>query len=122
MLLEFRSKATGGFFMMPHTFREVCRALDFEYAESGAWQPEVLPGYLAKLEETVELERKRIEEQRRIEREQFLAGLGFLDPEKEKEEQERHDNLVSFGQRTYPLRDMISLSIKAGVPVMWGIP
>jgi hypothetical protein len=42
-LLEFRSKAAGGFFMMPDTFRTVCKVLGRAYSESGSLPPEDIP-------------------------------------------------------------------------------
>ena len=45
-VLEFRSPASGGFFMMPTTFQGICEVLERPYAESGCWLPEDLPGSL----------------------------------------------------------------------------
>ena len=47
-VLEFRSPASGGFFMMPTTFQGICEVLERPYSESGCWLPEDLPGVIGK--------------------------------------------------------------------------
>ncbi len=120
-LLEFRSKCAGGFFLMPETFQEICKVVRCSYSERGCWPPNELKQILDLLEEEVAREKK----QKAIGDEEFrkreLAGRGSLSFDVE-EERQRRDNYVSFGMRTFPLREMIRESIKKQVPVMWGIP
>lgn len=121
-LLEFRSKASGGFFLMPETFKEVCKVLSRPYSESGSWPVEDLEGILQILEAEVSREkiaRKRIEE---TIRQESLAGRDYASFDKQEEQRRQFENQVSFGMRTFPLREMLSAAIKKGVPVMWGVP
>lgn len=120
-LLEFRSKCAGGFFLMPETFQEICKVVRCPYSERGCWPPNELKQILELLEEEVAREKK----QKALGDEEFrkreLAGRGSSSFDVE-EERQRRDNYVSFGMRTFPLREMIRESIKKQVPVMWGIP
>ncbi len=121
-LLEFRSKAAGGFFLMPETFKEVCKVISRPYAESGSWPAEDLQGILQALEAEVSREkitRKHIEETMR---QKSLAGRDYEAFEKEEEQRRAFENQVSFGMRTFPLREMLQAAIKKRVSVMWGVP
>ncbi len=121
-LLEFRSKAAGGFFLMPETFKEVCKVLSRPYSESGSWPAEDLKEILQALEREVSQEkitRKNIEE--RI-RQKSLEGRDYASFDKQEEERRQFENQVSFGMRTFPLREMLQAAIKKDVPVMWGVP
>ena len=121
-LLEFRSKAAGGFFLMPATFQEVCKVLSRNYSESGSWDAEDLEKILQILEREVtreKVERKNIGE---MLRQKSLAGRGYAAIDRQEEEQRQFENQVSFGMRTFPLREMLRAAIKKGVPVMWGVP
>jgi len=120
-LLEFRSKAAGGFFMMPATFKEVCRVAKRSFSPSGCWPLEDLPGILQSLEVEVLEEKKRLQEQEKRYREQELAGRGYPDFEQQ-EAQKRREEFVSFGMRTMPLREMLRLAIAKEQSIMWGVP
>ena len=62
-LLEFRSKAAAGFYMMSDTFKAVCRVLGRDYGESGCLPPEDLPPLIEKLSDEIEREKAWIAEQ-----------------------------------------------------------
>ena len=94
-LLEFRSPAAGGFFMMPETFASICKVIGRPYAESGCWLPEYQAGIIEKLE--AEIEREKV----------------LLEKAKER---------VSFAMRVFPLLEMLREAQKKEVKVMWGVP
>lgn len=121
-LLEFRSPAAGGFFMMPTTFRSVCEVLNKSYAQEGCWLPEDLPHILTALEEEVEREKKLLEEQKAKRDERELAGRGAFLTYEEEEEEKKLLERVSFAMRVYPLIEMLRAAIKKEAKVMWGVP
>ena len=112
-LLEFRSPASGGLFMMPTTFQGICEVLDRPYAESGCWLPEDLPAVIEKIEAAVKREKEMIAEAKRRQHEKELKG----EPG-ERKENER----VTFSMRVYPLLEMLHAAQKKGKKVMWGVP
>lgn len=121
-LLEFRSPAAGGFFMMPDTFRSVCKALDKDYAAEGCWLPEDLPEILRRIEQEVEREKILLAAQKAKREERERAGRSaFLSYEEEEEEKKLLER-VSFGMRVFPLTEMLRLAIKKNAKVMWGVP
>lgn len=92
------------------------------YSESGSWPAEDLKEILQALEREVSQEkitRKNIEE--RI-RQKSLEGRDYASFDKQEEERRQFENQVSFGMRTFPLREMLQAAIKKDVPVMWGVP
>ena len=121
-LLEFRSKAAGGFFMMPDTFKTVCKVLGRPYSESGSLPPEDIPAAIRLLEQEIETERIFMAEQEKKRAQKEREGrAGFMTYEEEEEERKLAQR-VSFRMRVFPLMDMLQAAAKKGVPVMWGVP
>ena len=56
-LIEFRSKAAAGFYMMPASFSQVCKVWGRGYSEQGSIPPEDLPDLITRLEAAVKLEK-----------------------------------------------------------------
>ncbi|MGN1208917.1 MAG: DUF1840 family protein [Duodenibacillus sp.] len=123
-LLEFRSPAAGGFFMMPTTFKGVCEVLNRPYAESGCWMPEDLPSVIKALEEAIEREKAVLEEikRRREERERKGGYLSFEEEEKAQLEEEKAKERVSFTVRVFPLMQMLQAARSKDKKVWWGVP
>lgn len=125
-LLEFRSPAAGGFFMMPETFASVCKVIDRPYAESGCWLPEYQAAIIEKLEAEVGREKVLLESIKKRERERELAGRrvfkSFEEEEQEEEENKKAKERVSFAMRVFPLLEMLRAAQKKQVKVMWGVP
>ncbi len=125
-LLEFRSPAAGGFFMMPETFASICKVIGRPYAESGCWLPEYQAGIIEKLEAEIEREKVLLEALKKRERERELAGRSvfksFEEEEKEEEEKKQAKERVSFAMRVFPLLEMLREAQKKEVKVMWGVP
>ncbi len=121
-LLEFRSPASGGFFMMPETFQGICEVLERLYSESGCWLPEDLPGVIEKLEAAVRREKEMIAEAKARQREQNLKGAPGANPWPDEEEERKEQERVTFSMRVYPLLEMLHAAQKKNVKVMWGVP
>ena len=120
-LLEFRCKAAGGFFMMPATFKEVCKVLNRPYAESGSWPEEDVAGILEVLEKEVQQARDRAAQEDKAWAEENLRGRGYMTYEQEEEQKKRLER-VNFATRVFPMLEMLRAAQKRGVPVMWGVP
>lgn len=120
-LLEFRSKAAGGFFLLPATFQEICKVLGRSFSQSGSWTVDELPQILETLEQEVAREKKMLATEEATLREKEACGRGYPTEGEEQRRRQRED-FVSFGMRTVPLREMLRAAIAKRVPVMWGIP
>lgn len=121
-LLEFRSPAAGGFFMMPDTFRAVCKVLDKDYAAEGCWLPEDLPKILQLIEQEVAREKVLLEAQKAKREERERAGRSAFLSYEEEEEEKKLMQRVSFAMRVFPLTEMLRAAIKKKAKVMWGVP
>lgn len=121
-LLEFRSKAAGGFFLMPETFREICKVVSRPYSESGSWPKEDLTEILSRLDAEIARETATLSQINEESRQKDLAGREYLSFEEEDELQRVREKRVSFRMRTFPLREMLEAAIKKDVPIMWGVP
>ena len=123
-LLEFRSPASGAFFMMPETFKTICEVLGREYVGSGCWLPEDMPAMIKRLEEEVERERIKLEDakRRREEREKASWPMSFEQEEELKKQKELEAQRVSFGMRVYPLVEMMHAAVKKEKKLMWVSP
>lgn len=121
-LLEFRSKAAAGFYMMPDTFKAVCKVLGRAYAEKGCFPSEDLPALINKLSDEVEREKVWIAEQlakrEKLERE---GRGGFMTYEEEEEEKKAREH-VPLSVRIYPLLEMMQKAVAKKQNVMWGVP
>lgn len=121
-LLEFRSKAAAGFYMMSDTFKAVCRVLGRDYGESGCLPPEDLPPLIEKLSDEIEREKAWIAEQvakrEKLERE---GRGGFMTFEEEEEEKKAREH-VPMSVRIFPLLDMMQKAATKKQNVMWGVP
>lgn len=119
-LLEFRSKAAAGFYMMSDTFKAVCRVLGRDYGESGCLPPEDLPPLIEKLSDEIEREKAWIAEQA-AKREKLERRGGFMTFEEEEEEKKAREH-VPMSVRIFPLLDMMQKAAKKKQNVMWGVP
>lgn len=122
-VLEFRSPASGGFFMMSETFQGFCEVLGRPYAASGCWLPEDLDGVIEKIEAAVQREKDMLAESRKRLCEHDLKGdPGALDWPYEEEEKRRENERVTFAMRAYPLLEMLRAARAKNKKVMWGVP
>lgn len=123
-LLEFRSPASGGLFMMPSTFQGICEVLDRPYSEAGCWLPEDLAEIIEKIEAAVQREKQLLAEAQERQRERELKGEpgALLWPEEEEEEKKKEQEKVTFAMRAYPLLEMLRAAQTKKKKVMWGVP
>lgn len=123
-VLEFRSPACGGIFMMPATFQGICEVLERPYSESGCWLPEDLAKVIDKIEAAARREKELMEEARQKQREHDLKGQpgAWAWPEEEEEEKRKEREKVTFAMRAYPLLEMLRTAQAKGKKVMWGVP
>ena len=113
-VLEFRSPASGGFFMMPTTFQGICEVLERPYSESGCWLPEDLPGVIEKLQAAVDREKDMIDQGKKRERERELKGYPGSNPWPDEEEEKKALEHVTFSMRVFPLLEMLRAAQKRG--------
>lgn len=121
-LLEFRSPAAGGFFMMETTFAEVCKVLGKKPEQSGCWLPEDLPAIIGKIESEVEREKAWLKEQEKLRKEKEDAGRGVFMTFAEEEEEAKQKAKVSFAMRVFPMLEMLHAANRKEAKVMWGVP
>lgn len=123
-VLEFRSPASGGLFMMPSTFQGICEVLDRPYSEAGCWLPEDLEEIIEKIEAAVQREKQLLAEAQERQRERELKGEpgALLWPEEEEEEKKKEQEKVTFAMRAYPLLEMLRAAQAKKKKVMWGVP
>ncbi len=124
-LLEFRSKAAAGFYMMPDTFRSVCRVIGREYSEQGCLLPEDLPALIQKLSDEIAREKALLTELQAKREKREREGRGFLSYEEEDErekEERRAAEKVPMSVRFFPLLEMMQRAQKKHQNVMWGVP
>ncbi len=124
-LLEFRSKAAAGFYMMPDTFRSACRVMGREYAEQGCLLPEDLPALIEKLTEEMAREKALLAEQQAKKAQREREKRGFLSYEEEDaqaEEEKKALERVPMSVRFFPLLEMMQKAQKKHQNVMWGVP
>lgn len=124
-LLEFRSKAAAGFYMMPDTFRSACRVMGREYAEQGCLVPEDLPALIQKLSDEIAREKALLAELQAKREMREREGRGFLSYEEEDEREEearRAAEKIPMSVRFFPLLEMMQRAQKKHQTVMWGVP
>lgn len=125
-LLEFRSPAAGGFFMMPETFATVCKVLNRPYAEQGCWLAQDLDAVIKALETEVRNETARLDEEKKLAREREAREAkcyrSYDEEEKAAEQKKRDEERVSFSMRVFPLLEMLRAARRKNAKVMWGVP
>ena len=123
-LIEFRSKASGGFFMPSATWDAICKRTGWRFSEQGVIEAEAVPEAAKRLAEEIErdnIEAVKAEEARRA-REAERAGRFLTYEEEEEERLEALRPAVRFSQRAFPVMEMLREAAKKNVPVMWGVP
>jgi hypothetical protein len=110
VIIEFRSKATGSFFMTQAVAQVIFDALGRELTPQGIFTADQVPGVRHELAAVVEKSRQ-----------QDRQALDQHD-EALREGQSRSEDLpVGLSQRAFPLLEMLTRAEKKGVPVVWGV-
>lgn len=110
MIIEFKSKAAGAFFMTEPVMKMVFAAMDLEFAPKGIFTEERVPLVREKLAAAVA--RSRQQDQARLHQHEDAARAG---------ETIGQDLPVGLSQRAFPLLEMLTAAEKKKVPVVWGV-
>ncbi len=110
MIIEFRSKAAGGFFMTEPVARLVLAALGREFAPKGIFTDEQVP-----------LMRQRLEEAIAGARGQDRAHQAGHEAAVQEGAASATDMPVGLSQRAYPLLEMLRAAERDNVSVVWGV-
>ncbi len=110
MIIEFKSKAIGGFFMTEPVMKIVFSAIGQEFSEKGIFTADQVPIVRAKLASVVE--QSRVADRGRLASHDEAVREG---------EAAAKDFPVGLSQRAFPLLEMLTAAEKKKVPVVWGV-
>lgn len=110
MIIEFKSKAAGAFFMTEPVMKMVFSAMGVAFSPKGIFTEEQVPGARAALASAIECAKQ-----------QDQARLGQHDEAVRLGEASGNDLPVGLSQRAFPLLDMLTAAEKQKVPVVWGV-
>lgn len=110
MIIEFKSKAAGAFFMTEPVMKMVFAAIDVEFAPKGIFTVERVP--LVREQLAAAVARSRQQDQARLSEHEEAARAG---------EAIGQDLPVGLSQRAFPLLEMLTAAEKKKVPVVWGV-
>lgn len=110
MIIEFKSKAAGAFFMTEPVAKLVFAAIDMELSEKGIFTADQVSAIRKKLEKAIEQSRQ-----------QDHANLMQHDNAVGNGEAISKEMPVGLSQRAFPLLDMLKAAEKKGVPIVWGV-
>lgn len=110
MIIEFKSKAAGAFFMTEPVMKMVFAAIDVEFTPKGIFTETQVPLIRERLAQAIE--RSRGADQARIHQHDDAVRQG---------EASGRDLPVGLSQRAFPLLEMLTAAEKKKVSVVWGV-
>lgn len=110
MIIEFKSKAAGAFFMTEPVARLVFSAMDVEFSAKGIFTETQIPAVREKL--ALAVARSRQQDQSRLNQHDDAVRQG---------EAQAKEMPVGLSQRAFPLLEMLIAAEKKNVPVVWGV-
>ena len=110
MIIEFKSKAAGAFFMTEPVMRMVFASIDQEFAPKGIFTEDRVPLVRQKLAQAVEQSRR-----------QDHARLNQHDDAMREGQATAQELPVGLSQRAFPLLEMLTAAEKKKVAVVWGV-
>lgn len=110
MIIEFKSKAIGGFFMTEPVMKMVFAAIGQEFSEKGIFTETQVPIVREKLQAVVEQSRHADRSRLESHDESVREGEALA-----------KDLPVGLSQRAFPLLEMLTAAEKKKVPVVWGV-
>ena len=110
VIIEFKSKATGSFFMTEAVAQIVFDALGRELTPQGIFTAEQVPAVRRELAAVVERSRQ-----------QDRQALDQHDEAVRQNERSAQDLPVGLSQRAFPLLDMLTRAEEKNVAVVWGV-
>jgi hypothetical protein len=110
VIIEFKSKASGAFFMTEPVAKMVFAAIGVAFAGKGIFTEDQVPGVRAKLAQAIDQSRA-----------QDRARLSEFDEAMRQGDAGSEELPVGLSQRAYPLLEMLEAAEKNRVPVVWGV-
>lgn len=110
MIIEFKSKAAGAFFMTEPVARMVFAAIGHEFSAKGIFTEEEVPVVRAKLSAVIDQSKTR--DRNAMNQHDDATKLG---------ESVSKELPIGLSQRAYPLLEMLSAAEKKKVSVVWGV-
>jgi hypothetical protein len=110
VIIEFKSKAAGAFFMTEPVMKMVFSAIGTEFSPKGIFTAERIPEIRRQL--AAAIERSRQQDQARIDQHHDQVREG---------EASAQEFPIGLSQRAFPLLEMLSAAEKKKVPVVWGV-
>ena len=110
MIIEFRSKAAGGFFMTEPVARQVFAALGREFEPKGIFTAEQVPQARQRLQDAIDRARGSDRAHQVGHESAVQEGAASAS-----------DMPVGLSQRAYPLLEMLCAAERKKVPVVWGV-
>ena len=108
MIITFKSKASGDVIMFRNIAKQLMEVMGKNVTDEGIVTLEQLPGAIAKLKAAVAEDKSKKEPENDDEPYGEPQAIGLSQP-------------VSFAQRAVPLISLMEYSLKAKVPVVWGV-
>ena len=110
MIIEFRSKAAGGFFMTEPVMKMVFAAIGQEFAAKGIFIEAQIPEVRSRLAVAIDQSRQRDQSRLNQHDESVREGLTAA-----------QELPIGLSQRAFPLLEMLTAAEKKKVPVVWGV-
>jgi hypothetical protein len=110
VIIEFRSKAAGGFFMTESVMRMVFVAIGQEFSSKGIFTEAQIPEIRGRLVAAIDQSRKQDQSRLNQHDESVREGLTAL-----------QELPIGLSQRAFPLLEMLTAAEKKKVPVVWGV-
>ena len=110
MIIEFKSKAAGAFFMTEPVMKMVFSAMQMEFSAKGIFTEEQVPQMRARL--AAAIDRAKQLDQARLSQHDGAVREG---------EASGRDLPIGLSQRAFPLLEMLTAAEKKKVSVVWGV-
>ena len=110
MIIEFKSKAAGSFFMTEPVAQMVFSAIGVELTPKGIFTPEQVPVIRSRLATAIQSTRA-----------QDRDALNRYDEAQREAAHSAAELPVGLSQRAFPLLDMLAKAEKKNVAIVWGV-
>jgi hypothetical protein len=110
VIIEFRSKAAGGFFMTEPVMKMVFAAIGQDFAVKGIFTEAQIPEVRSRLAAAIDQSRKQDQSRLNQHDESVREGLTAM-----------QELPIGLSQRAFPLLEMLTAAEKKKVPVVWGV-
>lgn len=111
MIITFKSRAAGDVIMFGDVAKRLLEIMGKDPSDQGIVTVQQLPEALARLKKATDEDRAA----RRAAQDRIDAGEG------DEDDRVKGANAVTLSQRAVPLIELLEYSLKADVPVTWGV-